>query len=101
MKLRFDRQKPRHTLLSICYRLAKLPFASANRKMRFYLDLMITFGADFAMDRDDYGKCMGAAAEAGYGGPLTLIFESPGDEWRGLELERDFVRGFFGGAKAA
>lgn len=39
MKLRFDRQKPRHTLLSICYRLAKLPFASAKGKMRFYLDL--------------------------------------------------------------
>ena len=39
MKLRFDRQKPRHTLLSICYRLAKLPFASPKGKMRFYLDL--------------------------------------------------------------
>lgn len=39
MKLRFDRKKPRHALLSICYRLAKLPFASAKGKMRFYLDL--------------------------------------------------------------
>ncbi|HMU12561.1 MAG TPA: class I SAM-dependent methyltransferase [Flavobacteriales bacterium] len=39
MKLRFERRKPRHTLLSICYRLAKLPFASARGKMRFYLDL--------------------------------------------------------------
>ena len=39
MKLRFDRKKPRYALLSVCYRLAKLPFASAKGKMRFYLDL--------------------------------------------------------------
>lgn len=39
MKLRFDRKKPRHALLSICYRLAKLPIASARGKMRFHLDL--------------------------------------------------------------
>lgn len=39
MKLRFDRKKPRHPLLSLCYRLAKLPLASAKGKMRFYLDL--------------------------------------------------------------
>jgi SAM-dependent methyltransferase len=39
MKLRFERQKPRHALLSICYRCAKLPLASAKGKMRFYLDL--------------------------------------------------------------
>ena len=39
MKLRFERKKPRHTLLSVCYRLAKLPFGSAKGKMRLYLDL--------------------------------------------------------------
>ena len=39
MKLRFDRKKPRHAFLSVCYRLARLPLAGANRKMRFWLDL--------------------------------------------------------------
>ena len=39
MKLRFDRKKPRHVLLSVCYRLAKLPFVSAMGRGRFYLDL--------------------------------------------------------------
>lgn len=49
------------------------------------------FAAGLAMDSTDYGNCLKAAAEAGYGGPFTLIFDSPGDEWRGIEMERDFV----------
>lgn len=39
MKLRFDRKKPRHALLSLCYRLAKLPFAPSKSKVRLFLDL--------------------------------------------------------------
>ncbi len=39
MKLRFDRKKPRHLLLSVWYRLARLPFASTKGKVRFFLDL--------------------------------------------------------------
>ena len=38
-KLRFKRKKPRHLLLSICYRLAKLQWTSANKKLGFFLDL--------------------------------------------------------------
>lgn len=49
------------------------------------------FGASLAMDRDDYGKCLAASIAAGYQGPHTLIFESDGEEWQGLEMERDVV----------
>ena len=41
---------------------------------------------------DDYGNCLRAAAEAGYKGPMTLIYEGDGDEWQGLERERAFIR---------
>ncbi len=44
------------------------------------------------LDEADYGLCVGAAEEAGYTGPYTLIFdaEHPG-EWAGLAEERDFI----------
>lgn len=44
------------------------------------------------LDEVDYGLCVGAAEEAGYRGPYTLIFdaEHPG-EWAGLAQERDFI----------
>ena len=53
------------------------------------------------MDGADYGQCMKAAAETGYAGPFTLIFDSPGDEWRGLEIEHKFVRDYFSAKRAA
>ena len=59
------------------------------------------FGPGLAMDDGDFGHCMKAAADAGYEGPHTLIFESPGDEWRGLEMEHKFVRDYFSGKRAA
>lgn len=51
--------------------------------------------ADFAagvMDREDYGRCVEVAEEAGYAGPYTLIFdgETPG-EWEGVAIERAFI----------
>jgi SAM-dependent methyltransferase len=39
MKLRFPRRKPRHLLLSLLYRLHKLPWAGDRAKLRLYLDL--------------------------------------------------------------
>jgi sugar phosphate isomerase/epimerase len=54
------------------------------------------FGDGLAMDRDDYGKCLEASVKAGYEGPHTLIFESPGEEWDGLAMEREFVLGYLG-----
>jgi sugar phosphate isomerase/epimerase len=49
------------------------------------------FGPGLDMDQTDYGKCVGAALGAGYAGPFTLVFESPGEPWQGLEMERDFL----------
>ena len=55
------------------------------------------FGAYLAMDEADYRKCLEAAAAANYAGPHTLIFEGEGDEWRGVEIEREFVMGHCAG----
>jgi sugar phosphate isomerase/epimerase len=44
------------------------------------------------MDEADYGLCVGAAEEAGYVGPYTLIFDADHPaEWAGLAQERDFI----------
>ena len=51
-----------------------------------------SFGEGLTLDREDYGRCIEAAKTAGYQGPMTLIFDAPGDEWAGLEIEREFVR---------
>ncbi|HVY21305.1 MAG TPA: TIM barrel protein [Bauldia sp.] len=46
-----------------------------------------------AMDRNDYGKCVLIAADAGYDGPYTLIYDGPDDdEWAGLAMEAQFIR---------
>lgn len=46
-----------------------------------------------SMDRDDYGKCVQIAADAGYDGPYTLIYDGPDDdEWAGLAMEAEFIR---------
>ena len=60
------------------------------------------FGAGLRMDAADYGRCLTAAAHAGYAGPYTLIYDGPDDEeWEALRLERDFVRSHLAAAAAA
>ena len=68
-----------------------------------YADLKSIFGRaelchakatfiDGDLDEADYGKCVDLAEAAGYTGPYTLIFDSEiPHEWRGLEVERDFI----------
>ncbi|HEX4296519.1 MAG TPA: sugar phosphate isomerase/epimerase [Devosia sp.] len=47
---------------------------------------------DGMLDTDDYGRCVDLAEAAGYAGPYTLIFDADTpEEWRGLEIERDFI----------
>lgn len=47
---------------------------------------------DGQLDEADYGACVGAAEDAGYQGPYTLIFDAGHPhEWAGLALERDFI----------
>jgi Xylose isomerase-like TIM barrel len=53
------------------------------------------FGPGLVIDADDYRQCMKAAQDAGYAGPLTLIFASEGDEWAGLAAERQFILDHF------
>jgi sugar phosphate isomerase/epimerase len=53
------------------------------------------FAPGHVLDRDDYRKCLQAAQAASYAGPHTLIFEGDGDEWRGVEMEREFVAAFY------
>jgi sugar phosphate isomerase/epimerase len=56
------------------------------------------FGAGTVLNADDYRRCLMAAQKAGYQGPHTLIFEGDGNEWSGVEIERDFVRAFYAAA---
>jgi len=50
-----------------------------------------------AIDGEDFSSCLAAARRVGYSGPYTLIYEDKGDdEWSAVEIERDFVRGYFG-----
>ena len=60
------------------------------------------FSATGVMDADDYARCLALAADAGYAGPFTLIYEgADDDEWQAVAMERDFVRGHFAGAQSA
>jgi sugar phosphate isomerase/epimerase len=50
-----------------------------------------SFGPGPSLDEEDYRRCLEAAFKAHYSGPFTLIFESEGDEWQGLDIERRFI----------
>ncbi len=51
-----------------------------------------SFGVGLKMDEADFSSCLAASAHIHYQGPMTLIFMDHGDEWSGLELERQFIR---------
>jgi sugar phosphate isomerase/epimerase len=53
------------------------------------------FGPGLSIDAADFHACLTSAKSAGYTGPYTLVFESPGDEWGGLESERSFIQRFY------
>ena len=44
-------------------------------------------------DKEDFGKCVGLARQAGFNGPYTLIYDSAlnDNEWEGLVIERDLL----------
>lgn len=53
------------------------------------------------IDGEDFGRCLDAAKAVGYSGPYTLIYEDKGDdEWRAVEIERDFVLAHLNGGHA-
>jgi sugar phosphate isomerase/epimerase len=43
------------------------------------------------VDDKDFSQCLQAASRAHYNGPMTLIFDDPGDEWTGLDALRRFI----------
>ena len=49
------------------------------------------FPAVGQMDREDFAHCLSLAQNAGFAGPYSLIFSSPGEEWEGLEQTQSFV----------
>jgi hypothetical protein len=59
-----------------------------------------SFGDGLAMDLEDYRRCIEAAKGAGYMGPFALIFDAAGDEWVGVEMEREVVRAVVGDVRS-
>jgi sugar phosphate isomerase/epimerase len=60
----------------------------------------VSFAAGLKMDEADYRQCLEASRAAGYEGPYTLIFADDGDEWEGLEAERQFIVNFLASSTA-
>lgn len=57
-----------------------------------YCHAKCSFDHHLTMASDDFEQCLSAASDANYAGPFTLIYESSNeDEWRGIEMERDFI----------
>jgi sugar phosphate isomerase/epimerase len=55
---------------------------------------------NLTLDEADFAACLSAAQRGHYQGPMTLIFHDEGDEWQGLEAERNFIQ-LFGDAASA
>lgn len=48
------------------------------------------------IEREDYVKCLEITKAANFAGPYTLIYDSGGGEWGGLERERGVVMPYLG-----
>ncbi len=46
------------------------------------------FFKDGKIEREDFEKCLQMMCDVSFGGVHTLIYDSGGDEWAGLEIER-------------
>ncbi|MDQ0898917.1 MULTISPECIES: sugar phosphate isomerase/epimerase [unclassified Paenibacillus] len=44
--------------------------------------------ADGYPDEAEFNRCMEIAKQAGYEGPITLVYDGPGDMWEGIERVR-------------
>lgn len=42
-------------------------------------------------DADEFIRCMEIAKQAGYEGPITVVYDGPGDMWEGIERVRKLV----------
>ena len=49
------------------------------------------FSEEGQMDREDFARCLHLTRDAGFAGPYSLIFSSPGDEWEGIAKTREVV----------
>ena len=50
------------------------------------------FADENALDEKGYTRCLDILRDADFSGPFTLINGTPGDEWRGLEMEKEVVQ---------
>lgn len=52
------------------------------------------FFDDGKIDETDYRRYFEITRETDFSGPYTLIYSSPGDEWRGLQIESEVARDY-------
>ena len=46
------------------------------------------FDSDGVPDEDEFRKCLDLLADANYNGPITLVYDGPGDMWEGIDRVR-------------
>ncbi|UKS29242.1 sugar phosphate isomerase/epimerase [Paenibacillus sp. HWE-109] len=46
-------------------------------------------------DEDEFIRCMDLVKQAGYEGPITLVYDGPGDMWEGIERVRKLAAPYF------
>ncbi|GAA3399606.1 sugar phosphate isomerase/epimerase family protein [Paenibacillus hodogayensis] len=52
------------------------------------------YDADGNLDRTELERCLRLVQEAGYEGPIVMIYDGPGDMWEGIERVREVVQPF-------
>ena len=52
------------------------------------------YAGEGRMEREDFVRCLDLSRSAGFRGPYSLIFSSPGDEWEGIAQIQQVVEGY-------
>ena len=52
------------------------------------------FDADGIPDEEEFRKCLELLPQANYDGPISLIYDGPGDMWEGIDRVRKIVEDY-------
>lgn len=52
------------------------------------------FDVDGMPDKEEFKKCLDLLSKVNYNGPITLIYDGPGDMWEGINRVRKIVESY-------